>query len=70
MKLSFHSWLFCWVLWGHIEGNGVIDYLITDSDYFNGADEEYGFEEVETQETIIPIDKLEQYALSDNSYTR
>ncbi|XP_067934475.1 serine/threonine-protein phosphatase 4 regulatory subunit 1-like isoform X2 [Watersipora subatra] len=31
---------------------------------------EFGFDDIDTPETIIPIDKIEQYILSENCYTR
>ena len=41
---------------------------VSDNDYFNSGEDE--FDDVDAHETHIPIDKIEQYILSDNSYTR
>lgn len=43
---------------------------ILGNDYFNSGEDEFGFDDVEAHETTIPIDKIEQYILSENSYTR
>jgi len=47
------------------------DYMcIAGSDYFNGGEDDYELDNVDTQETYLPVDKLDQYIQSDNSYTR
>lgn len=51
--------------------NEIVECLpsVLGNDYFNNEDD-YGCDEVDAHETIIPVDKIEQYILSENSYTR
>lgn len=41
-----------------------------DNDYYNSGDDEFGFDDVDTHETQLPIDKLDLYIQSENTYTR
>lgn len=62
--------------WQEVKLSWLLSFLVTgcvsivDNDYYSGGDDEFGFEDVDSQDAQLPIDKLDTYIQSDNTYTR